>query len=166
MAREADERGGAMNDQETIKKLNTLMHLDRETARLYTEAIPTIGESDVANDLERFRRDHAKHADECWQAIRDLGADATDAIPEFDDFMRMHEDAIANSGKVDNSLMSLFMLEQAVNFEYAESALDDYPGDVKSIIDKHLAEDKQHLQTVRDDLVAAANSGTSVRFGV
>ena len=61
-----------MEERETVKKLNTLMHLDREAARLYSEAIPTIGESDVAMDMQRFRRDHARHADECWQAIRDL----------------------------------------------------------------------------------------------
>ncbi len=155
-----------MNERETIQKLNTLMHLDREAARLYTEVIPTIGESDVAMDVQRFRRDHARHADECWQAMRDLGSDAQPAIPELDDFIRMHEDAVANSGYLDTSLMSLFMLEEAVNFEYAESAQDDYPGNVKELIQQHLAEDKQHLQTVRDDLVAASDVATSVRFGV
>jgi hypothetical protein len=154
-----------VNDQETIKKLNLLMHLDRESARLYTEAIPTIGESDVALDMERFRRDHAKHADECWQALRELGTDAQPTIPELDDFIRMHEDAVANAGRLDTSLMSLFMLEEAVNFEYAESAQDEYPGAVGQLIQRHLDEDREHLRTVREDLVAASGTGTSVRFG-
>jgi hypothetical protein len=155
-----------MDKQETIQKLNMLMHLDRETARLYAEAIPTVGESDVAVTLEGYRRDHARHADECFFALKDLGSDPLPTFPEFDDFIRMHEDAVVNAGHLDTSLMSLFMLEEAVNFEYAESAMDNYPGGVKQVIQTHLSDDRQHLQEIKTDLIAASDAGTSVRIGV
>ena len=155
-----------MNDQETIKTLNTLMHLDRETARLYSEAIPTIGESDVGVELQGYRRDHARHADECFDAMRKLGAEPQPAIPELEDFVRMEEDAVANAGKQDTTLMALFMAEEAVNLQYAEAAQDDFPGGVKQVVQQHLQEDKNHLQSIRDSLQIAATSATGVRFGV
>lgn len=155
-----------MDERDTIVKMNMLMHLDRETARLYTEAIPTLGESDVALELEGYRREHAEHADECWEVLRQHGAKPQATFPEFDDFIRMHEDAIDNAGHLDTSLMALYMLEEAVTFEYAESAAEDWPDDAQRIIQQHLADDRQHLQTLHDDLILAADGGTSVRFGV
>ena len=86
------------------------MHLDRETARLYSEAIPAIGESDVGIELEGYRRDHARHADECFEAMRELGGEAAAGDPRA---RRLHraceEDAVANAGHQDTSLMALYM---------------------------------------------------------
>lgn len=155
-----------MNDHETIARLNNLMHLDRETARLYSEAIPTIGESDVGIELQGYRRDHARHADECFEAMRQLGAGPMPAIPELEDFVHLEEDAIANAGKQDTSLMALFLAEETVNLQYAEASHDDWPGAIGQVIQRHLAEDRDHLRSIRDSLTIAATPGTGVRFGV
>jgi rubrerythrin len=156
-----------METPELGATLNTLMHLDRETAHLYSQAIPSIGESDVAEELKSYRREHAVHADECFEALRDIGAEvAQRPIAELTDFMAMEEDAVMNAAHLDTSLMALFIAEEAVTLHYAEALQQHVPPDVKDTLRRHLEDDRRHLTSVRDSLQAAADGGTSVRVGL
>jgi hypothetical protein len=155
-----------MEKQEMGALLNNLMHLDRETARIYSEAIPTIGESDVAVELQGYRRDHARHADECFECLRTIGEPIRDAIPEMTDLVGMEDDAIENAGRIDTSLMALFIAEEVANLEYAQAMQNRVPDNVRQVISSHLDEDKQHLQYVRESLMLAADNSTAIRVGI
>jgi hypothetical protein len=156
-----------MEKQELGATLNTLMHLDRETARLYAEAIPTIGERDVAEELERNRRDHARHADECFHTLRDLDEAISDKpLAELADFIALEDDAVMNAGHLDTSLMALLIAEEAATLQYAEALQGSIPQPVRSTLLSHLVQDKAHVASVRDSLQIAADGGTSVRVGV
>lgn len=155
-----------MEMRELAARLNMLMHLDRDTAQLYAEAIPYIGESDVAEQLKRFRGEHALHADTLFETIRSTGQPLGETTAEFEDVVKMELDAVANSNHEDTSLMALYMAEAVINMEYAETLQADLPAATAELLRRHLEDERRHMEYVRESLVAAADAGTSVRIGV
>lgn len=99
--------------QDTARRLGILDYLDRETVRVYDETIAKVKTPEVKQALQRFRDDHARHADELEDVAGRMGWRREQPSDAFRRFFDEHVQIIRNAKSEDEALEGLLLIEQA-----------------------------------------------------
>ncbi|MBE0477064.1 MAG: ferritin-like domain-containing protein [Coriobacteriia bacterium] len=151
-----------MNETEIVKRLSTLLQMDRDAVKLYTEAGLAMGHADLGIGAERFGEHHARHAEEIERAIRERHQQPKRPTREFESIMRLHMDSISRSRDADETMITMRMAERIMNLEYAEALEMEMPEELRRMLERNLTDEQEHLGAIEQWL--EDNVGADVGF--
>ena len=144
-----------MERQELADKLSSLMRLDQDAARAYTKAIENLKRRDLRDSLRRFQADHERHAEGYRSMIRAPSAEALEPAADARGVFLEGMTAIQSKIGEWSALKACETGEKYVNYKYDQVANEDFPPDVRSMIESNYADEKRHLSDIQKRLQVA-----------
>jgi rubrerythrin len=144
-----------MDPRGIIERLRSLTRLEHDAVRAYTRAIDNARTRDVKNALQRFRTDHERHVVDLTDAIIQLGGNPPELSREARGVFL--EGMTAGQSRMGErlALRACGTGEKFVNYKYEQVAGEDFPPDIRALIDRNFADEQRHLAFVQERLQAA-----------
>ena len=143
---------GPLSDAEVIVALNDLIQLDHDAIEGYTIAINTIRNHGHREALVAFRHDHARHVEALGALVRErggkparvshLGGPLGPAVKSL---------GAANAGDA-AVLLAFRAIERETRQRYLSSMSDQYPDDVRPLLQRHASDEEIHFQWIESSL--------------
>lgn len=142
-------------EKTVIDLLNELIELDYDTIEAYKAAVGRVAETRDRGRISAFLDDHQRHVDELRMLVRQLGGEP----PSCGDLKQ-----ILTKGKVvigalfgDRLVLEAMKTNECEVSELHQlaSTRSDLPDQVRSVLRKHLADERRHHSWIEDRLDAA-----------
>jgi len=144
-----------MERQEVVDRLSSLMKLDQDAVRAYTRAMENLKHRDLRDSLRRFCADHERHVEGYGSMIRGYGAEAPEPAADARGVFLEGMTAVQSKMGEWSALKACETGEKYVNYKYNQAASEDFPADVKSMIEGNYADEKRHLGYIQKRLEVA-----------
>lgn len=140
-----------MQQNEMIKKLSSLVHLDIDATHAYDQAIENIDTPVIKQTLLGFKQDHVRHIENIGRIISQLGG----SVPEKRDFKGyMIEGFTALRSKMgtEQALRAMKTNEKLTNSTYGEALTWPVSEEVRSVIRANAEDERRHLAYIEQVL--------------
>ncbi len=142
-------------EKTVLDLLNELIELDYDTIEAYRAAVERVVETRDRGRINAFLDDHQRHVEELRSLVRQLGGDP----PSSGDLKQM----LAKGKVVICALFGDRLVLEAMKSNEAEASdlhaqattRADLPEQVRSILQRHLADERRHHDWIVDRLDAA-----------
>lgn len=134
-----------MSERDIIRRLRDLAQMDVEAANVYDEALERAGDDEVRARFLRFSREHQNHADSLSRAVQRMGAAAVDQKVDLAERMAEAYSVIRIATGTDSAVRAMHGVEREHVRRYEEAARLDVPPEVHQLLERFLAEERQHL---------------------
>lgn len=138
----------AMDTQEMVKKINSLVQLDIDAIHAYQQAIEKIDVDSVKTQLKQFESDHQRHVSELSQVVRRLGGQPPEFQRDFKGFLIQGFTAMRSVTGTEGALKAMKTNENITNRNYDDALSWDLPNDVKDVIRRNREDERRHLQYI------------------
>jgi rubrerythrin len=146
----------AVDVDEMVKKLSSLVQLDVDAVHAYDEAIQQIDTVAVRERLKHFRNDHDRHIRELSEKIRELGKTPPEPTPDLKGIRIKGFTALRGITGTEGALKAMQTNETLTNSRYEEAADSDFRNDIKAIVEKNYKDEQRHLRYIEEALSTRA----------
>ncbi len=133
-----------MNPGRTIAALNDLIQLDFDAIRAYDRAIRMVDEDAVGTQLAAFKGDHERHVKDLSDAVRSLGGKPP-AGNDVVGYLIEAFTAVGSAAGVRGALRAMQSNEMLTNDTYSRALANNFPADVRRIVERNYNDEKRHL---------------------
>jgi len=134
-----------MNENDLIKKLNSLLQLDIDAIRAYDQALRQIDDRLINFKMACFREDHVKHVMNLSHEITLLGGEPIELTPDFKGFFIEGFTALRSLTGTEGALKAMISNEHFTNKIYAEASQENLPPKIQQLIYKNYQDEQKHL---------------------
>lgn len=134
--------------KELLKQLEDLSQLDIDAVHAYTSAIERIDLPDVKERLTAFRGDHERHITDLAPLIERMGGTPPKQTPDFKGFMIQGFTAVKSMLGNESALKAMKSNEELTNKTYDDALKQDFPSDVRSVIERNRDDERRHLEYI------------------
>lgn len=147
-----------MDERALLGTLYHLAQIDIDAIGAYTRAIENCRDEGITRMLSRFRDDHRRHVHDLSGPIRRLGGTPPQA-PDFSGAAIEGFTAMVSSTGWPGALMAMESNEVVTNDAYRQALCHDFPGNVRSVVQRNFADEQRHLDAIRARFEAAVPGG-------
>lgn len=141
-----------MEQKETIKKINSLIHLDIDAFHAYEQAMKNVTEEIIRDQLAEYRNDHHRHFRELSAVLQAMGGEPPDFSPDFKGFFLQGFTSLRSATGTEGALKAMETNEKLTNKTYEEASSWDLPLDAISLVRSNLDDEKLHLRYIQTAL--------------
>lgn len=140
-------------DTDLIKKLNNLAQVDIDAYHAYTQAIESLDDQEIKEQLIRFQQDHVQHIKNFEKVVSDLGGEPVDFSRDFKGFLISGYTSVRSLTGDVGTLKAMDTNEIITNRSYDDMLKDeDLPSDIRKMIEQHSNDEKRHLAYIKKKL--------------
>lgn len=136
-----------MEQKEIQKKIRSLIQLDIDATHAYQQAIDKIEHRGVRDQLVLFRKDHERHVRELSAKLVGMGEKAPDS-PDLKGYLIEGFTSLRSSTGTKGALKSMQTNEKLTNRKYEEAAKENFPAEIRNLIEKNRQDEAKHLRYV------------------
>lgn len=155
-------------NKKLIDDLVNLVQLDIDAILAYNQAIDSVEEDDIRQNLASFRADHDRHVSDLSAAITQLGGTPPSMERDFKGFFIEGMTAIAGKIGTRSTLMAMAGNEALTNARYQAAQSYEAPDGVRQILQSNLADEQRHIRYIRQTLAekfGVADTGDATKTG-
>jgi uncharacterized protein (TIGR02284 family) len=141
-----------MENKEIIEELKSLIQLDIDATRAYSQAINEISIKFIRDSLDEFRNDHERHIYNLSPIITELGGTPPEKTPDLKGFLISGFTMIRSQPGNMGALHAMESNEKLTNKQYSDACNKDFP---KHIIDQlrlNYQDEQKHLEFIQHQL--------------
>jgi uncharacterized protein (TIGR02284 family) len=142
-----------LSTREIIDECNDLIRFDHDAIGAYDEAIESIHEPYIKEQLTLFRGDHERHVLDLSAVVRRLGG-APPEHPGLRGVIRKTMTRVAGLGGTELTLKAMRSNEEVLSKQYRDRLKKAFPGEILDLIQRNYADEQRHLAWVIDALQA------------
>lgn len=139
-----------MDRKDIIRELKSLCQLDIDAVHAYDECLHHIDLPDVKKDIEQFKGDHERHITHLSDFIRSYDEEPPKKSPDLKGYLLDVFSKIRSLSGTEGALKSLKNGENLTNKRYYDAVALDFPPNIKTMIEKHYADERRHLSYVEE----------------
>jgi uncharacterized protein (TIGR02284 family) len=139
-----------MENSEIIKELKSLCQLDIDAVHAYNECIHHIDVPEVKRQIEHYRADHERHIKDLSALIHSYKEKAPEFSPDLKGYMLDVFSKIRSLSGTEGALKSLKSGENLTNKRYAKAIDQNFPENVRSVIERNYRDEQRHLTYVEE----------------
>lgn len=143
-----------MEKHDQIEMLKDLAQVDIDAVHSYNRVLDKITDELLRTRLTEFRDTHLQHIAELSDAIRVLGGQAPDMSKDFKGFAIEAFTVLRKVTGMKGALKALKTIEEISNHYYRKAIPEEVPPIIKDIFRKHLSDERNHLEYIRNNLQA------------
>lgn len=143
-----------MEGKKLIDLLNDLIQLDIDTVEAYRKAVEGIEDKIMRQRLEEFAQNHLDHIDMLTQEVERAGGRPPHLSKDLKGLIIQGFAALRSTTGTRGALKSLQTAEELTVKDYGNAVSQDVPGSVKALLRKFFAEERNHLDYIRNNLQA------------
>ena len=137
-----------MITEDIVNKLNSLAKLDYDALESYNEAIKKIDQSEIREQLSKFRDDHDRHFQVLSDLIIKYGGIPTSRSRDIRGVFLGTATTLQSMAGTEGTLKAVQTGEKITNDSYRDAISQDYPQDVKRVLEKNYDDEQNHLSYV------------------
>ncbi len=141
-----------MKTEEVVKMLNNLAQLDIDAISAYKQALKNIDDNEIAAALKTFQQDHQRHVEDLTVTVKKLGGNPPNFTPDIKGFLLQGFTAIRSLTGTVGALKAMQSNEKLTTKTYEEAMQENYPSDIKSLIEKNFNDEKRHYRYIQETL--------------
>lgn len=141
-----------MDQEEIIKKLNSLIHLDIDAIHAYEQAMKNVEEMHIRDQLAEFRNDHHMHFRELSTVVQSMGGNPPDFSPDFKGFFIQGFTALRSMTGTEGALKAMESNEKLTTKTYEEASSWDLPIATLSLVRANYEDERRHLSYIQTGL--------------
>jgi uncharacterized protein (TIGR02284 family) len=135
--------------EKMVERLNDLIALDRDAVEAYRSAIERISVEDLKSQLRAFQGDHERHTRDLSAVVLRFGGRPRER-PDVKGFILKGFTAVTSSMGDGPALRAMKGNEELTNRTYARSLEEDWPDDVRVLIERNYSDEQRHLAAIED----------------
>jgi len=140
-----------MDPSQMIEKLNELIALDHDAVGAYEAAIDRIDVESIRAQLRQFQDDHRRHIYDLSAQVKRLGGVPRER-PDAKGFILKGFTAITSMMGTEAALRAMQGNEKLTNTSYANALRENWPADLRTVIEQNYRDEQRHLAYVEDAL--------------
>jgi len=140
-----------MDPSQIIEKLNHLIQLDFDAVGAYDAAIHRIDVESIRTRLAEFQDDHRRHISELSGLVRARGGVPMER-PDAKGFILKGFTAVTSMMGNEAALRAMQGNEKLTNSSYANALRENWPPDVRDVIERNHRDEQRHLAYIEDAL--------------
>jgi hemerythrin superfamily protein len=140
-----------MEQKETQRKIRSLIQLDIDATHAYQHAIDKTEHRVVRDQLILFQKDHERHVRELSAKLVRMGEKAPDS-PDLKGYLIEGFTGLRSSTGTKGALKAMQTNEKLTNRKYEEAAKEDFPPEIRSLIESNRQDEAKHLRYVEQML--------------
>jgi hypothetical protein len=142
------------NETGLVDKLTNLAQLDIDAALAYDQAIKNIdtGDEDIREALQSFQDDHMQHIEDLAKLIDSYGGEPPAFSKDLKGFVIEGVTAILSRVGTRSALVAMTSNETLTNSRYHAALGGDLPTDVRTLLEKNLADEQWHQEYITGSL--------------
>jgi uncharacterized protein (TIGR02284 family) len=141
----------ALSNDRIIDELNDLIRFDYDAVGAYDEAIDSIKEIAIRDQLVRFRGDHERHIRDLSERVRKLGRQPPER-PGVRGVVRKTLTKVAGLVGTEATLRAMRSNEEVLNKQYAARVNLEFPPDLLQLIQRNYSDEQRHLAYIEQAL--------------
>jgi uncharacterized protein (TIGR02284 family) len=141
----------SLRTEDIIEECNDLIRFDHDAIGAYDEAIDSVDEPMIKEQLLRFRGDHERHVLDLSAVVRRLGGDPPER-PGFRGILRKTMTKVAGLAGTEMTLRAMRSNEEVLNKQYNERLQKAFPAEILDIIRRNYIDEQKHLAWVEHAL--------------
>ena len=141
-----------MDTERLLDQLRILHNLDYDAVKGYEKIIDDIDDTMIKTQAENFKRDHERHTHDYEDLIGRLTDKAEEPHRDMKGIFLEAVAAIQSKFGERNTLKALENAEKLINSKYSEVLSEDFPPEVKMVVERNHADEKRHLEYVQQIL--------------
>jgi len=145
-----------MTKEEMIDHLSSLVKLDADAVRAYSQALEEIDIDTIKDRMTQFRDDHQRHVDEARGLIADLGGLAPAETKNISGFAVEGFTAVRSRGGAEAALQAMQTNENQSHKFYDAAIRWDLTSGPLALVKRNLQDEKMHLQYIQEALAERA----------
>jgi uncharacterized protein (TIGR02284 family) len=134
-----------VNEKDLIDRLSSLMQLDIDAVHAYGQAIDSIKDPAIKNELIMFRDDHERHIGDLSLAISNLGGQPPERSRDFKGFLIEGFTALRSVTGTEGALKAMKGNEELTNKTYRDALDLQLPPDIRDIVERNYRDEQRHL---------------------
>lgn len=131
-----------------LKQLESLCQPDIDAVQAYTAAIERIDLLEVREKLTTFRSDHQRHISNLSPFFERFGGSPPRQSPDFKGFLIQGFTAVKSMLGNESAIKAMKSNEELTNKTYDRALEENFPKDMKSVIEKNRDDERRHLQYI------------------
>jgi competence ComEA-like helix-hairpin-helix protein len=139
----------ALDPDALIEALTALAELDSEAAAAYQVGARAAEDADLRDQLKAFGRDHQRHVADLNELLERAGGDTVEDT-EPDEGLLAHLAETAATLGDRGVLMAMIGNEQLTNRAYAAALELATDGEVRTIVERGIGDERRHLQRLEE----------------
>ncbi|MGE5516855.1 MAG: DUF2383 domain-containing protein [Bacteroidota bacterium] len=140
-------------------RLDHLLRIDLDAVRAYTQAIENVADTAIRDMLTAFRADHDRHIEALSAELSKRGRQPPQTA-HFSGFALAGFTGVAAGVAPAGALMAMQSNEVVTNQAYDMAlAAEGLPDDLRQLLERHLADERRHLRTIRQWLRQSSPAG-------
>jgi len=143
-----------MNNEKIISVLSELAQLDIDAVSAYEQALKHIKETEIYNNLEKFKNDHTRHINDLNMLIRKYNGVPPEKTLDFKGYLIEGFTSLRSITGIRGALSAMQANEITTNKKYKQ-AIEENPGmpqDVAYLLQKNYGDEKYHLRYIKEAL--------------
>jgi uncharacterized protein (TIGR02284 family) len=141
-----------MENKEIIEELKSLIQLDIDAARAYSQAIDEVDIKFIRDNLDDFRNDHERHIYNLSPLITELGGTPPDKSPDLKGFVIAGFTMIRSQAGTEGALNAMETNEKLTNKSYSEACSKDFPPNILVQLQNNYDDEQRHLEFIHQQL--------------
>jgi iron-sulfur cluster repair protein YtfE (RIC family) len=131
------------------RKIASLIQLDIDAIHAYRQAILQTEHLEVKEQLILFQQDHERHLRELSAKLIELGGVVPDE-PDLKGYLIEAFTTIRSSTGTIGAIKAMHTTEKLINHSYGETVKEDFPAEIRSLIEGCRQDEEQHLRYVEE----------------
>ncbi len=140
-----------MEQKKMIERLNDLIALDHDAVGAYEAAINRLDVEFLRMRLREFQDDHRRHIQELSRVVQEMGGTPRQK-PDAKGFLLKGFTAITSMMGNEAAIKAMQGNEKLTNHTYEKALREDWPDDVREIIQRNFRDEQRHLAFIEDAL--------------
>ncbi len=141
-----------MESKQIIDGLNSLIQLDIDATRAYSQAIDEIDIKLIRDAFEEFRNDHEKHIDNLSLFVKRLGEKPPEKSPDLKGFLIAGFTMVRSQTGTQGALNAMETNEKLTNRKYSEACFRGFPDDILAQLRANYDDEQKHLEFIQKQL--------------
>jgi uncharacterized protein (TIGR02284 family) len=140
-----------MDQPKLIDKLNDLIQLDYDAVGAYEAAVDRIDVESIRSRLREFQNDHRRHITDLSAQVSRLGGTPKQK-PNVKGFVLKGFTAVTSMMGNEAALRAMQGNEKLTNSSYASALRENWPADIRNVIEQNYRDEQRHLAYIEDAL--------------
>jgi uncharacterized protein (TIGR02284 family) len=138
----------AIDNKQVLDQLDSLVRLDIDAVRAYTEAIDRIDMSSVKEQLTQFRSDHERHITNLSSCIMQAGGTPPENKPDVKGFFIKGFTALRSMTGNEGALKAMKGNEELTNKHYQQALELELPNEIRLVVQQNREDERRHLEYI------------------
>lgn len=139
-------------DKKIVKDIEELIQLDTDATYAYEEAIDSVDEGIVRDNLSSFKQDHERHIAELSEFLRNNGEEPPKVSKDFKGFVIEGFTKARSSTGTEGALKAMQSNEKITNKKYEDALNKDLPPELRQIVQRNREDERRHLEYIEQAL--------------